>query len=191
MSPVLQVLSDGEVYTPREVIDAAAARMGVTAEQKAIQISSGQEQWMNRGNGALSYLTRAGASERPARGQHRITDIGRTLLARFPDGFTEPGLRTVPGYESPRRAKAATTVAPTGPTDVVDDDAGLNPDEQIASGIARIHAYVADELLRRVLGHEHVFVEQAVLDLLIAMGYGGAEGKATRCHIPLPAASYR
>lgn len=183
MAPVLHVLSDGEVYTPREVIDAAASKMGVTAEQKAIQISSGQDQWMNRGNWALSYLTRAGATERPARGQYRITDIGRTLLARFPDGFSEPDLRTVPGYESPRRAKTAPAVAPTGPAGVADEDADLDPDEQIASGTARIHADVADELLARILGQEPVFFEQAVLDLLIAMGYGGAEGKATRTQL--------
>src|SRR5699024_6018951 len=101
MAPVLRVLTDGQTYRPREVLTAAADQMGVTAEQRSIFINSGQEQWLNRGNWALSYLTRAGATERPARGLYRITEAGRTLLTRFPDGITERELRTVPGYESP------------------------------------------------------------------------------------------
>ena len=59
----------------------------------------------------------------------------------------------------------------------------LDPEEQIASGVARINADVADQLLTRILAQEPVFFEQAVLDLLIAMGYGGAEGSATRTQL--------
>lgn len=183
MVPVLRVLTDDQTYTPRAVLTAAADQMGVTEEQLSVIINSGQEQWFNRGNWALSYLTRAGATERPARGLYRITEAGRTLLTRFPGGITERELRTVPGYESPRRAKVAPAVTPSNGESEAADDADLDPDEQIASGIARIHADVADELLQRILGQDPVFFEQAVLDLLIAMGYGGAEGKATRTQL--------
>ncbi|GAA4766663.1 restriction endonuclease [Citricoccus nitrophenolicus] len=182
MAPVLRALSDGLVYKPREAITAAADLMGVSEEQRSVLIASGQEQWINRGNWALSYLTRAGATERPGRAQYRITDVGRDLLARFPDGITERDLRIIPGYETPRRAKPAAAVVPVD-LEAGEEDTDLDPDEQIASGIARIHADVADELLQRVLGQEPVFFEQAVLDLLIAMGYGGAEGKATRTQL--------
>lgn len=47
----------------------------------------------------------------------------------------------------------------------------------------RINADVTDQLLTRILDQEPVFLEQAVLDLLIAMGYGGAEGSATRTQL--------
>lgn len=65
----------------------------------------------------------------------------------------------------------------------VAEESGLDPEEQIASGMARINADVADQLLTRILDQEPVFFEQAVLDLLIAMGYGGAEGSATRTQL--------
>lgn len=62
-------------------------------------------------------------------------------------------------------------------------ESALNPQEQIESGIARIHADVADQLLTRIHAQEPVFFEQAVLDLLMAMGYAGAEGSATRTQL--------
>lgn len=183
MAPLLQVLSDGQTYKAREAVAAAADKLEVTEDQRTVLIASGQPQWVNRGNWALSYLNRAGALERPGRAQYRITEVGRVLLSQFPNGITEPDLRTIPDYESPRKTKVAPTVASVDLETVTAEDADLDPDEQIASGIARIHADVADELLQRVLGQEPVFFEQAVLDLLIAMGYGGAEGKATRTQL--------
>ena len=59
----------------------------------------------------------------------------------------------------------------------------LSPEEQIGQAIDLIHADVADELLARLHAQEPAFFEQAVLDLLMAMGYGGAEGNATRTQL--------
>lgn len=39
------------------------------------------------------------------------------------------------------------------------------------------------ELLTRLHGNDPAFFEQAVLDLLIAMGYGGTDGAATRTQL--------
>ncbi|WOP17467.1 winged helix-turn-helix domain-containing protein [Raineyella sp. LH-20] len=98
MAPSLRVLSDGEVQRAREIVEAAADLLGVTAEQRQILIPSGQQQYRNRGNWALSYLSRVSAVERPTRGNYRITDAGRELLAEHPDGITEKHLRALPGY---------------------------------------------------------------------------------------------
>src|SRR5690625_3502024 len=97
MAPSLQVLSDGAVRRTRDIVEAAADLLGVTAEQRAILIPSGQEQYRNRGNWALSYLARAGATERPSRGRHQITEVGRKLLADHSEGITERHLRALSG----------------------------------------------------------------------------------------------
>lgn len=181
MVPSLRVLADGEVRRTREVVTAAADLLGVTADQRAILIPSGQEQWVNRGNWALSYLARAGAVERPNRGRYRIAEVGRKLLIEYPEGMTEKDLRSVPGYESPRTNRNAVKAPPVVELEDVEiENSALDPDEQIAAGVARITASVADELLSRIQSHEPEFFEQAVLDLLMAMGYGGAEGSASR-----------
>lgn len=184
MIPSLQFLSDGEVRRTRDIIAGAADLMQVSEEDRALLIPSGQQQWMNRGNWALSYLARAGAVERPSRGRCRITEVGRALLAQYPEGMTEKDLRSVPGYESPRGSRAATRTPDVAmPTTTVDVESDLDPDEQIASGVARINADVAAHLLARIQDQEPIFFEKAVLDLLMAMGYGGAEGSATRTQL--------
>ena len=184
MIPSLRVLADGEVRRTREIVAAAADLLGVTAEQRAILIPSGQEQWVNRGNWALSYLARAGAVERPSRGRYRIAESGRKLLIEHSEGMTEKDLRNVPGYESPRTNRNAVKAPPIVEAEEVEtEESALDPDEQIAAGVSRITASVADELLSRIQGHEPEFFEQAVLDLLMAMGYGGAEGSASRTQL--------
>ena len=184
MIPTLHVLVDGQVRRSREIVARAADLLQLSETDRAVLIPSGQEQWKNRGNWALSYLARAGAVERPSRGRYVITEVGRELLEAHPGGMTEKDLRSVPGYDSPRLAqKAAADAAPATPAPVVDERTELDPDEQIENGIARIHADVADQLLTRIQAQDPEFFEKAVLDLLMAMGYGGAEGSATRTQL--------
>lgn len=183
MAPSLRVLRDGEIRRSREIAEAAAQLLQLTDEQRNVLIPSGQHQWANRGNWALSYLTRAGAIERTSRGHYRIADIGRQLLDDHPDGISERDLRTLPSYIS-APLRGPESARPTPPVeDAVEIDTKLDPHEQIESGVARIHADVADQLLSRIQAQEPVFFEQAVLDLLMAMGYGGAEGSATRTQL--------
>lgn len=186
MIPSLQVLSDGQVRRAREVVAMAADLLAVSEEDRAVLIPSGQEQWTNRGNWALSYLARAGAVERPSRGRYLITETGRGLLTGFPHGITEKDLRTVPGYDSPKTARTVRQPSEAPLLAPVTEDAestDLDPDEQVEAGVARIHADVADQLLVRIRAQEPVFFEKAVLDLLMAMRYGGAEGAATRTQL--------
>lgn len=184
MIPSLHVLVDGQVRRTREIVARAADLLQLSETDRAVLIPSGQEQWKNRGNWALSYLARAGAVERPSRGRYVITEVGRELLEAHPGGMTEKDLRSVPGYDSPRLAqKAAADAAPATPAPVVEERTELDPDEQIENGIARIHADVADQLLTRIQAQDPEFFEKAVLDLLMAMGYGGAEGSATRTQL--------
>lgn len=182
--PSLRVLSDGQVHRARQVVDAAADLLGVTAEQRRIRIPSGQEQYHNRGNWALSALARSAAVERPARGLYRISESGRRLLADHPEGVNEKHLRALQGEERASHRGRALSLQNQEEAMITGEEASaLDPDEQIAAGVARINGDVADQLLIRFMAQEPVFFEQAVLDLLIAMGYGGAEGSATRTQL--------
>lgn len=180
MAPVLRVLSDGKVHRARALADAAADDLGVTAAQRAELIPSGQPRYINRGLWALSYLSRGSAVIRPSRGLYQITDAGRDLLARHPHGVTEADLDALPGYVSPRH-RSRTVVPAVEPVQV--EATVLSPSEQIEDGIARLHEAVAADLLARLHAQPSAFFEQAVLDLLMAMGYGGTEGKATRTRL--------
>lgn len=183
MTPVLRALIDGRTLRLRELRVAVMDAVQIPEAQRAELLPSGQPKVENRIGWAASYLNRVGALERPARGQYVITDIGRKLLADHPDGISEVVLRSmaregdewwIPQRTSSRQKE--TVFEATA-------ESALDPEEQVEEGISRIHATVAGELLTRLHGQDPSFFEQAVLDLLIAMGYGGAEGRATRTQL--------
>lgn len=175
MAPSLRFLADGAVHKARDVREAAAGELGVTASARDELIASGQRRWENRANWALSYLGRYGAADRPSRGRYQINGAGRALLAQLPNGITVHDLETILGSPA---------IAETPLVEAADVTVGeLDPVEQIETGIERLHVDVAADLLNRLHGNEPAFFEQAVLDLLVAMGYGGSEGRATRTQL--------
>lgn len=181
MIPVLRVLADGQVRTRRELYDQVAAAEGLTDEQKAVVLDSGQIKYQNRIGWAVTYLVKAGAIRRPSRGLQAITDVGRQLLVMHPDGLRERDLRGLDGYESPQDRRQARQVLAEASAEAADHD--LDPIEQVETGIARITDGVAAELLQRLHEREPAFFEQAVVDLVVAMGYGGADARATRTQL--------
>ncbi|WP_022919182.1 restriction endonuclease [Ruania albidiflava] len=180
--PVLQVLSDGETRTRREVVRRSLDLSGLSDEARAETLESGGNRADGRVGWALTHLTKAGWVERPARAQYRITDAGRSWFADHPDGINDASTahRIFKPFWEPvleeARHRAATQI-----NEQV--SAVVDPIEQIEDGVSRIHAEVAADLLGRLHANEPAFFEQAVLDLLIAMGYGGAEGHATRTQL--------
>lgn len=95
--------------------------------------------------------------------------------------ITEKDLRQLPEYIA--SGTTTTAGAELEPSSSQGIESALSPVEQIEDGIARLHASVAADLLNRLHGQEPAFFEQAVLDLIMAMGYGGAEGAATRTQL--------
>ena len=174
--PVLSVLSDGAVRTLRELRRDVAALVGLTDEQVAEVLPSGQSRADNRIGWAASYLNRVDALNRPTRGRYEITPLGREFLARHPGGITETHLKAAakPGDEwwITRR-----TVDGEAVVQVDEMVTALDPTEQVEQGIVRIHEEVASELLARLHAQEPAFFEEAVVKLLLAMGYGGVGGK--------------
>lgn len=55
----------------------------------------------------------------------------------------------------------------------------MDPTEQVNEGIDRIHRQVGADLLQRLHAQDPAFFEAAVVQLLVKMGYGGADGRAT------------
>src|SRR5690625_3408220 len=185
MVPVLRVLSDGEVRRLRELREETASAVGLTDEQLAEVLNSGQSKAANRIGWASSYLNRVGALQRPARGQYVITDVGRDLLASHPDVITELDLRALvrEGDEWWTAKRSTNRSLNEEPSPLEESTTVLDPVEQIEDGIARIHTEVAADLLTRLHANDPAFFEQAVLDLLLAMGYGGAEGHASQTQL--------
>lgn len=178
MVPCLRALSDGSTRSRREMNGVVADLVGLDADDRALVIGSGQPQFANRIGWALSQLARVGALAKPSRGHYRITDAGREVLAAFPEGVTEKQLDSlgsdptsaIQPYVAPPRQQPPLAAATA-------ETSSLDPTEQVEQGISRIHADVAAELLTRLCAQDPTFFEHAVVQLLLAMGYGGVGGR--------------
>lgn len=180
MIPTLKVMSDGVIRHWREFQPLTADEVGLSDEQRREMLPSGsQEKYKNRIGWGVSFLTNVGALTRPKRGHYQITDAGKQLIKLFPNGAKERDIKALgadPG--SPIREYVATTKrkmsesATTAPA----EESSMTPTEQVQSGIERIHDEIAAELLMRLQDKAPGFFEQAVVDLLLAMGYGGTTG---------------
>lgn len=174
-APVLAVMSDGVTRPLRQLRRDVEDAVGLTAEQRSELLGSGQSRSDNRIGWAVSFLHRVDALHRPSRGQYVITQLGRDLLQRHPDGITETDLKAC----AKPNDKWWLPAASSGATSAVVEDlsSSLDPTEQVEEGITRIHREVAAELLSRLVEQEPTFFEDAVVKLLLAMGYGGVGGR--------------
>lgn len=174
--PVLRSLEDGNAYHRTEIRRQVADAVGLTEAQKTETLASGQLKAHNRIGWAISYLTRVGALDRVAKATYQITPLGRELLGKYPQAITAAMLRT---YAKPGDEwwKSSTSNDKATPDEV--EESELDPIEQIEQGLQRILSNVAADLLTRLQEGDPAFFEQVVVKLLVAMGYGGAEGSAT------------
>jgi restriction system protein len=176
--PCLKALADSSIRSRRDMNGLVADVVGLSAGQRAVVLGSGQPMYANRIGWALSLLYRVAALAKPTRGNYRITEAGKEVLARFPDSVTENQLAVLGKDQTSAIQPYVPTKGPTEPEPMMaSPGTPLDPTEQIEQGVARIHEAVSKELLSRLLEKEPAFFEHAVVDLLMAMGYGGAGGK--------------
>ncbi|WP_026820607.1 restriction endonuclease [Arthrobacter castelli] len=179
MIPVLQVLSDGRTWARRDLIDAALDVAKITPEQRKVLLGAGDSKAVNRVGWAMSDLFKATAVEKPARATYVMTDVGRGLLKNKPGGISQSDLFEISAYadyERAKRTKASSSAKPPRAADAGE----LSPLEQIETGVDRIEAEVAESLLSRLRNSSPDFFEEAVVKVLLAMGYGGAEQRGRR-----------
>lgn len=183
MIPCLEVLADGSTRQRREIVTLASNILQLTDADRSDLISSGGPRYVNRTNWAITYLNKAGAISSPARGHWSITEKGTELLHKHPQGLTEKALRLEGNENYLKFITPPSHSVLDAPDPATSPESNLTPLEQVEDGQRRNEDLVADELLRRLHEREPVFFEQAVLDLLMAMGYGGSLGSAKRTQL--------
>ncbi|WP_285042850.1 restriction endonuclease [Plantibacter sp. LMC-P-059a] len=178
VTPTLRILADGQTRHRKDIFDAVAEASGLSLEARAETLSSGSTRAEQRMGWALSHLTKASWIDRPTRGHYVINDEGHRALASYPEGLDYASAREIfaPFWPSPKSG----TTSPAADPEASAEIASLDPIEQIETGVSRIEAEVGQELLSRLRESHPDFFEQAVVDLLLAMGYGGAEQRGKR-----------
>jgi len=173
MRPVLVAVADGSEHRARDLIPLLADEFKLSEqERKQLLPSGGQRVIDNRVYWAMTYLAKAGLLARPKRGYVQISDAGRKALQDHPTRIDNTILMTFPRFQEFRlQSKGAQPVA-AGPASLPVDAA--TPEETIEGTWKALRETLGDELLAKVREASPKFFERLVLDLLVAMGYGGS-----------------
>jgi restriction system protein len=175
MLPLLQLMSDGRTYSNMELIEPLAIHFALTADEQAEMIPSGKvTTFQSRVAWARTYLFQAGLLERVSRGQYRISASGRELLDSNPSRIS---IRTLQQYPEFRQFQNRTSSS-AKPRETSADDANSSPQELMAAGYAELRQQVVQSLLQETKQTSPAFFERLVVDLLVAMGYGGSRADA-------------
>lgn len=171
MLPLLEFLGDSMERSNQEIREAMEERFALSEEEKRELIPSGRQLlFVNRVAWAKSYLKQAGLLHSPKRGVYAIMPRGLELLAEQSERITVKYLMKYPEFRAFREGSASKNES--GDTGKEPNDE-ITPLEQVESGYRKIVEELAESLLESVRHCSPRFFERLVMDVLLAMGYGG------------------
>ncbi len=186
MLPLLRVAADGEEHRFRDTVEVLAQQFGVTNDERNEMLPSETAPLFdNRVGWARTYLKQAGLISSRKRGLLQITDRGRTLLKTKPSKIDVALLDQFDEFRSfrTRRRNSSPVVSlddPIPPSSEPEVRSDQTPEDQLASAYRRLRSNLEFELLDQVKSATPAFFERLVIDLIIAMGYGGSREDAAR-----------
>lgn len=187
MLPLLRLAADGEEHRFRDVVEELATEFQLTDEERNALLPSGTAPLFdNRVGWARTYLKQAGAIESRKRGYFSITERGKKLLAEKPSQINNATLKQYPEFVAFMLRKSEQTSASPSPTltpgvqSVEPESNDSTPEELLVQAYQRLRNSLEKELLDQVKSSTPAFFERLVIDLLVAMGYGGSRQDAGR-----------
>ena len=121
MAPVLTIMADGLTRDRSQITELAADVARITPDERKVTLTTGQPKYANRVGWAISHLTKAGALDRPQRGNYVISAAGLSLLKSRPL-VSLSDVEAVTGY---RRSRSGLVVS--GNDEPEADVAALDP----------------------------------------------------------------
>ncbi|GMG82502.1 restriction endonuclease [Paralimibaculum aggregatum] len=176
--PVLREIAEGR-RNSREAMPGVVRHFGLGPE--ALDTAPGEgakPRIMRRIAWCLVSLSQAGLIEKRTAGHYEITESGRSVLAAPPPLLDHQYLLRFPGYASangPGNSANASEVALQ--RDTQHDRA---PDEIIRDAARMIERALERDIVERLHNGTPAFFEKAVVELLLAMGYGRGRDGAGR-----------
>jgi restriction system protein len=185
-APALQFFADGKPHKISELFAALPEKFPqMTEEDRNALLPSGkQRRWENRVNWACYDLFRAGLLDRPKRGLYTITKTGKEIAKENPTSIDRSFLMRFPPFVEFLKTEGAKR------SNQIDGTDGLiagepstseeTPDELIGSAFQTLNATLKKDILDLVKKMDPFRFEKLVLELLVAMGYGGSHEEAAQ-----------
>ena len=169
--PALEAVQDGKNYRFGEVVMILAEKYNLSEEERRIRLTkAGQSRFANRVGWAVFDLKKSGLAESAGYGKLRITAHGTEVLLTKPDVIDRKFLLAIPKYKE--------FVEKTKKQDDEFTDSEQTPNEVLESSYQKLQDTLAEELLEKIMTSSPDFFEELVIDVLVAMGYGGSREDA-------------
>lgn len=183
MLPMLRLASDGNEHSYAEAMDVLAKEMNISeSEQAELLPSGGKTKLYNRVAWASTTLVKSLLFERTARGRFKIAARGLEVLEEEPMRVDNAYLERFSEF---LEFKSKKPLKDDGGSSIRFDEVQsgnlhVTPEESMDSAYIELRETLADELIEKVQAGTPKFFEQLVVDLLVAMGYGGSHGDRAR-----------
>ena len=182
MKPFLLTLqkSGSEEVKLRDIIISIADHFELTDEERVEPLPSGKQPILdNRVGWARTYLAKAGLIDSPRRAHFVITTRGITALNTPSLEINNQYLKQFDefvAFKNLSNTKESLENTQHSSIKIDDeDDSAITPDEALRNAYKTINDALAQDILERTRNVSPAFFEQLLIDLLIAMGYGGTE----------------
>jgi len=180
MLPLLSLAGDGQERSIRSAIEILGRDFALSEDELGELLPSGTTSIFTRRVGwARTYLKQTGLLKSPKRGLFRITADGSALLKERPQKIN---LKLLERYELFRAFKARSRTSQGGSSPLLElpEDSPKTPEDALAAAYQTLRANLESDLLEQIKSSSPAFFERLVIDLLVAMGYGGSRQDAGR-----------
>jgi restriction system protein len=176
MLPLLKITQDSQEHTLDDAIEELSGIFSLDAAARTELLPSGRQyKFDNRVGWARTYLVKARLLDGTGRGKFKITERGQTTLSSPPVRIDIKYLDRYPEFLAFRKA---TRLQPIDDTIATINDQTLTPSEQIEQIYQDLRKALSQDLLEIIKKASPKFFERLVVDLLLAMGYGGSRKDA-------------
>jgi restriction system protein len=181
MLSLLRIAGDGKEHKLDECLDELASEFNLSPEDRRELLPSGKQTiFENRVGWARTYLKKAGLLESPARGRFRITERGQSVLRSNPRQIDPKYLEQFPEFVAFKTIQRTPATGDIAGDQESGTEGSRTPEEVMDATSQALRRTLAQELLERIKNSSPRFFEKLVVDLLVAMGYGGSRKEAGR-----------
>ena len=171
MKPMLEVAKDGRELTFNDSIDLIVKKLKLTEEEITEMLPSGSGTVLrNRIGWAKTYLVKSGLLKMLRRGIFSISNEGKIFLEKN----VEINSKTLPMTEDYQKFLGLKKAE----LKEIESSSGISPSEMLENSFQFITKELENNILEKVKQASSDFFEELVVDLLLAMGYGGSRIEA-------------
>jgi restriction system protein len=182
MLPLMKIAGDGNEHRVREVIETLAQQFGLSEIDRNEMLQSGtQRKFDNRVSWARTYMQKALLLSSTGRSRFRITERGIEVLKEKPPSINVKFLNQFPeflAFHTATNSKDSKTNGTISAAEEIVEKTNQTPQEILETSYQSLRQTLAQEILERIKQNPPKFFESLVVDLLVAMGYGGSRKDA-------------